>query len=201
MASDGSLLVVDETKNIPALRALVPNASPRLRLAFLPATWRAFARGRLDYIASAAGKLDILVRNARGRTVLQQGDSTPAGADTLRLRRALRRGVYDVRLTLTTSSGTRTRARARIFTITTLSFGDARRALRRDFDNSDGDALDGGATEIGKRCVRRNRRRVACRLSAYDVEAGEVTRHTCRGWTVAQLHPDRIRTTTDNLNC
>lgn len=191
LASDGSLLMVDSTEQGSSLRALVPQASRRLRIALRPSFWRSFARGRVDYTASTGGRLHLRISHAGQRgSVTDLQVTTTAGDGTLRLRRALPPGRYDVRLTLSTTTA-RTKARARILTGTTLSMNAARAALKRKFDFSDD---EGGATEVSGRCVRRAPGRVACQLitrSPYPEDRPK----TCPGWVVAQLLPDEIRPT------
>lgn len=169
LATDGSLLVLnDPYQSDGLLRALVPRSSERLRLAIRPTTWRSFARGHVDYSASTAGELELGVRRAGGATVTRLKARTTAGAGTLRLRRALPRGAYDVSLTLRTPVGGRATATARIVTTTTLTLGAARRALERDFNQDEGDGGDAFGEEVSGRCVRRDRRRVECRMITFE---------------------------------
>lgn len=191
LASDGSLLMLHATERGTRLRALVPQASARLRVALRPSFWQALARGRVDYTASTPGELSLRIRAAgqRGKVTRLQA-STSAGEGTLRLRRTLPPGHYDVRLTLSTA-GARTSTTARILTTRTLSVRSARSALQRTFNTGE---EDGGWNEVSHRCVRRGRGRVACRLMFHGPYPGD-TWKTCRGWLVAQLRPDGIRTT------
>lgn len=206
LATDGSLLVLEDPYlRDGVLRALVPRSSERLRLAIRPTTWRSFVRGRVDYNASTAGALELRVRRAGGATVTRLKARTTAGAGTLRVRRALPRSAYHVSLTLRTPAGGRATATARIVTTTTLTMGAARRALERDFNQDEGDGADAGGDEVSGRCVRRDRRRVECRMITFQThnENGHEVRSeaACRGWVVAQLRLDGVRTTSRGLRC
>lgn len=205
IGGDGSLLFWegDNTYGVDnQLRALIPQQSPRLRLALRPTTWRSFRRGLVHYSASAAGELDLRVRDARRKLITRMSTRTSAGAGTLRLRHPLPRGDYDVRLTLRTSQGGRATATANITTRTLLSMRLARKALERDYSQSEGDGGGAGGQEVSDRCVRRDSRRIDCRLIVFDSQRigdrEETTRRTCRGWAIARLRLDGVRTATTN---
>jgi hypothetical protein len=102
VAVDGSLLFGDAGNG---LRAIVPAASRRPRIALAQSGYTSFARGRVRYLAPTQGMATVTV--LRGNAVVAQAHAphTTGGEGEIALPQALPPGRYDLRLRLTTATG------------------------------------------------------------------------------------------------
>jgi hypothetical protein len=172
----------------------------RARIALLPSTWRSFENGVLTYDAAAAGRWRLTVRRVRGPVLLRRTGATMGGVGRLRLRRALPRGDFDIRLVLTTATGGVVQARARIVTRRRLTVAAGRSAVARVVNDGDGDGGDGWETQVG-RCEARRARHVACRVEYSWYSLDESGHRTCQGWADAWLRRDGVRVADDGIAC
>ena len=188
-AADGALVYVhalDAFGHRYALRAAVPEASTRVRMAFTQATFESFAAGRVGYLTSTPGRLEYELR--RGDRVLARVSGTAHPPEGVLDVPRPDVGSYDVRLKLTTDAGGSAEARARMDTRTSLPAAEARAELTARFNQDAGDEGGSEGTYVGP-CNRRNARRVVCVLlgfsSSYPLDGTDD--RSFREWPVGRV--------------
>ncbi|RKQ88221.1 hypothetical protein C8N24_6262 [Solirubrobacter pauli] len=201
-AADGSLIFASEdAEERTSVRAVVPPASRRARVAFTQRAFRTFADGRVGYLAPVPGRIELEVRS-HGRVVdtVRADAHVPDGE--LELSRRPGVGPYELRLRLRTRDG-RAEARAAMDTRKVLPIADALTRLRREQTSSE--QVDEGY-RIGyglRRCSRRSARRVACLSYRFDhgvpLDGSRDfnSSYSPAAWVTATLGRDGIRTTRD----
>ena len=160
VTTDGSLLFSTGRR----IRAIVPADSPRPRLAFTQGTYESLLHGRVDYHATGAGELRLVLRR-KGETVMTAAGEATGGDGTLALPRPPSPGVYDVRLRLTSGPAV-SEARARVDLREILPLDEAAGAAAAETSN-DGDEGGGAGTRVGP-CERQAPLVVRCVLLFFE---------------------------------
>jgi hypothetical protein len=182
VAADGTLLMATADDR---LRALVPPASPRPRIAIDPRTYATFRTGHVRYLAAVPGTVTLEVRRS-GRTVDRARGSTQGGIGGLRVAPPSH-GRYRLRLRLRTATAV-TEARWTFDARRALPIGEATPVIVQRYEAPErGDA--GFGTRIGP--CRAAGRTVACRLMRFSTsEDGMSTKDVPAGWARAVLRVD-----------
>ncbi|MDA0161285.1 hypothetical protein OM076_13490 [Solirubrobacter ginsenosidimutans] len=205
LARDGSLLFTDDQgfeQPPTSLRALVPAASPRPRIAMSHDGFATFQRGVVGYAAGVPGAITVSVRDLETGATIDGGGQAPAPGDgALGLQSVPPPGRYRVRMRLTTTTGGGAGAVVHVDTRRMLPAREARAALEPVYEQSDGDEGGQLGTELG-RCRRDAPRVVRCLLLDFNftnaLDRPEVGRwwYTAEplGWTFATLLNDGVHT-------
>jgi hypothetical protein len=204
VGDDGSLIFSEDTQlDQPSrgLRALVPAASPRPRIALTQESFTTFERGVIHYTASRVGTVSAGAQRHRGTVGLQgRGQLATAGDGELALSAPPSPGRYTLRLRLDTSLGGAATV-VHLDTRRVLPLREARRPLKEAFEFGDGD--EGGSEGMQRgECHRRTPRVIRCLLLHYlDVDqfdGPEVGRwseaNRPAAWVTATLLNDGIHT-------
>jgi hypothetical protein len=170
LTSDGTLLFTEDfdfDRPGTGLRALVPAASLRPRIALTQGAFAAFARGSIRYIAPVPGTVHVIARRrGDGGVVEGLGQVTQAGEGELALRSVPSPGRYTLRLELATGSGAAATV-AHLDTRRVLPRREARSALKSAYEDSDGDEGGSMGTTLGT-CRHRAPRKIRCQLLYFD---------------------------------
>ena len=202
-AADGSLVFANEdAEGRTSVRAVVPPASRRARVAFTQRSFLTFAQGRVGYHAPVPGRIELEVRS-HGRVIDQVSADAGVPEGELALGRRPGVGAYELRLRLRTADG-RAEARTVMDTRTVLPRADAVARLRREQAFSD-QVDEGYRMGYGlHRCSRRSARRVVCLSYRFDHGVPlDGTRdfnssYSPAAWVTATLGRDGIRTVSDS---
>ena len=208
VAADGALIFAKGSRAEGGprrgLRALVPPDSGRPRIALTQDGFAMFPSGRVRVLTGGPGAVAISARDG-AIAVEARGDASQAGQHEVAFGALAPPGRYELRLRLTTPSGS-AETIAALDTRTVLPFREARSALERGYEGSDGD--DGGrsGTELD-RCRRNAPRTIRCLLLEFDYgyafDGPEVGRWSLEdrpfSWVTASLLNDGLHTAEEEL--
>jgi sugar lactone lactonase YvrE len=162
VTADGSIVLNYGDGNTSLRMLAAPGRSQRFAVAVAPDTPRSVFGGRVMITATDAAKVRVSVYRER-RLVQATAGRVRSGENTLRLRRRLEGGVYDLRVLATTGDGRSATARMALLGRPRITIAYAKRRLRREIADSLADEGTGGLRLSD--CRRHGPRRVRCRAS------------------------------------
>jgi hypothetical protein len=164
VTADGSIVLNYGDGNTSLRMLAAPGRSQRFAVAVAPGTLLSVFGGRVMITATDAAKVRVSVYRER-RLVQKTAGRMRPGENTLRLRRRLGGGVYDLRVLATTADGRSATARMALLGRPRITIAYAKRRLTREFADSLADEGTGGLRLSD--CRRHGPRRVRCRASFY----------------------------------